>query len=115
MNEQDAENTTTDDRVAQLEAQLAEYKAREAEQAAARQRSEWLKQVSEKTGVPAEALRGDTLEEIQAHADILKPLVHPAPKLPNVPNPAQHPQDRNLPEKINIMADLRRADVGRYV
>lgn len=39
------------------------------------------------------------LEEIQAHADILKPLVHPAPKLPNVPNPAQHPEGKTADER----------------
>ena len=74
-------------RTQELEAQVAAYKAKE-------QQAEWKAQVSAKTGIPAEALRGSTLEEIQAHADILKPLVHPAPKLPNVPNPAQHPEGK---------------------
>ena len=41
----------------------------------ARQIGEWKAQVAKDTGVPAEALAGSTLEEIQAHADILKPLV----------------------------------------
>lgn len=79
-------------RTQELEAQVAAYKAKE-------QQAEWKTQVSAKTGIPAEALRGSTLEEIQAHADILKPLVHPAPKLPNVPNPAQHPEGKTADER----------------
>ena len=79
-------------RTQELEAQVAAYKAKE-------QQAEWKAQVSAKTGIPAEALRGSTLEEIQAHADILKPLVHPAPKLPNVPNPAQHPAGQTADER----------------
>ena len=79
-------------RTQELEAQVAAYKAKE-------QQAEWKAQVSAKTGIPAEALRGSTLEEIQAHADILKPLMHPAPKLPNVPNPAQHPAGQTADER----------------
>lgn len=79
-------------RTQELEAQVAAYKAKE-------QQAEWKKQVSANTGIPADALRGSTLEEIQAHADILKPLVHPAPKLPNVPNPAQHPEGKTADER----------------
>ena len=79
-------------RTQELEAQVAAYEAKE-------QQAEWKAQVSAKTGIPAEALRGSTLEEIQAHADILKPLVHPAPKLPNVPNPAQHPEGKTADER----------------
>jgi hypothetical protein len=79
-------------RTRELEAQVAAYKAKE-------QQAEWKTQVSAATGIPAEALRGSTLEEIQAHADILKPLMHPAPKLPNVPNPAQHPAGQTADER----------------
>ncbi len=79
-------------RTQELEAQVAAYKAKE-------QQAEWKTQVSAATGIPAEALRGSTLEEIQAHADILKPLMHPAPKLPNVPNPAQHPDGKTADER----------------
>lgn len=79
-------------RTRELEAQVAAYKAKE-------QQAEWKKQVSAATGIPAEALRGSTLEEIQAHAGILKPLMHPAPKLPNVPNPAQHPDGKTADER----------------
>ena len=43
-------------RTQELEAQVAAYKAKE-------QQAEWKTQVSAKTGIPAEALRGSTLEE----------------------------------------------------
>ena len=83
---------------------LKESQMSETEKAAKRTREldaqvEWKTQVSAATGIPAEALRGSTLEEIQAHADILKPLMHPAPKLPNVPNPAQHPAGQTADER----------------
>lgn len=106
------EQTDTGDRMAELEAELAKYKAKEAKENAERQHAGWVKQVSEKTGVPANALRGNTLEELQEHAAILKPLVNPAPKLPHVPNPGQHPTTEYLPRQLNIMADLNRINYG---
>lgn len=106
------EQTGTCDRMAELEAELAKYKAKEAKENAERQHSELVKRVSDETGVPANALRGNTLEELREHAAILKPLVHPAPKLPNVPNPGQHPATGHLPRQLNIMADLHRINYG---
>lgn len=49
----------------ELEAELARYKAE-------KQQAEWCRTVSKDTGIPADLLRGSTLEEIQAHADSLK-------------------------------------------
>lgn len=49
----------------ELEAELAQYKAE-------KQQAEWCRTVSKDTGIPADLLRGSTLEEIQAHADSLK-------------------------------------------
>ncbi len=45
---------------------------------------EWKAQVAADLGVKAEALRGDSLEEIQAHAKVLKELYPDAP----IPHPA---------------------------
>lgn len=45
---------------------------------------EWKAQVAADLGVKAEALRGDSLEEIQAHANVLKELYPDAP----IPHPA---------------------------
>lgn len=49
----------------ELEAKLAKYEAE-------RQQHEWCVQVGKKTGVPADLLRGSTLDEVQAHADSIK-------------------------------------------
>lgn len=40
-----------------------------------RQVSEWRAEVAKEKGVPADALRGATKEEFEAHAEILKPLI----------------------------------------
>lgn len=51
--------------VESLSKELAEYKHKE-------QVRELAERVSEETGVPADALRGDTEEELMAHAETLK-------------------------------------------
>ena len=55
------------ERAEAAEARLAEREAAEAIALAARE-------VSKATGVPEEALRGSTREEIEAHAEVLKPF-----------------------------------------
>ena len=65
------------ERVQELERENAEFKAE-------RQQRAWAKEVSKETGVPADVLRGSTLEEIQAHAELLKP----AYEEPKKPGPA---------------------------
>jgi hypothetical protein len=70
------------DRAAAAEAKVAQFESE-------KQQREWVKQVAEATGVPAAALRGSTLEDIQAHADSLKSLISqepPAPRGPIVPS-----------------------------
>ncbi|WP_033496278.1 helicase [Bifidobacterium biavatii] len=76
----------------ELEAKVAAYEAE-------KQQAEWKRDVAAKTGIPAEALKGSTLEEIQAHAETLKQIFKPAPKLPNVPDPAKHPEGKTADER----------------
>lgn len=71
-----------------LMAQLAEEQASREELAAKvaayeheKELSEWRKQASDATGVPAEILKGDTLEEIQAHAEQIKATIPMYPTL----------------------------------
>ena len=52
------------------EAKVTAFEARE-------QIATWKAEVSTETGVPAAALSGSTLEDLQAHAAILKPLITP--------------------------------------
>ncbi|MFT3971703.1 MAG: hypothetical protein QM695_15865 [Micropruina sp.] len=73
-------------------AEAAEKKATEFE--SRQQITAWAKQVSEKTGVPADALRGSTLEELEAHAAQVKALIPEAPKgarAPYVPGEGKAP------------------------
>lgn len=56
------------EKLAQLEAKVAEYETRE-------QIAAWKAEVSAETGVPASVLAGSTKEEIEAHAETLKPLI----------------------------------------
>ena len=83
--------TESDKRIAELEKELGGYKA-------AKQQAEWKAEISKKTGVPSELLRGITKEEIQAHAELLEPLLHPAPKLPKVNDPARQPTGKTADE-----------------
>lgn len=87
------ENKTAAERLAEIEeaqkteaqklaerAEAAERKAAEYEKR--EQIAGWKSQVSQETGVPASALAGSSLEEIQAHAETLKPLITPAQPAP---------------------------------
>lgn len=65
---QKSEEQKRAEREAALEKELSEYKTRE-------QVAKWKSEVSEATGVPAAVLAGSSLEEIQAHAEALKPLI----------------------------------------
>lgn len=78
------------------ELQKAIDRAEKAEQVAQkfesdRQVAAWKTEVSEKSGVPAAALRGSTLEDLQAHAEELKPLLEASRRGPYVPSPGNIP------------------------
>ncbi|NEG88607.1 hypothetical protein [Bifidobacterium aerophilum] len=101
------ETTPAGDRIAQLEAKIAEYEAEEARRAAEQQYAEWVRQVSEQNDIPAEILRGDTLEELQAHAAALAPIIHPRPKVPAVHGVDRQPEGNPFIKNNNILRDLR--------
>ncbi|MCI1984080.1 MAG: helicase [Bifidobacteriaceae bacterium] len=84
-----ASQKSKDEETEKLRAQVEETEA-------AKQRSEWAKQVSEETGVPANALKGSTLEELQEHAEVLKPLIFPTPK---VGDPGKQPDNKSGDER----------------
>lgn len=62
----DTERATA--RTAELEAQVKGFQSKE-------QVAAWKATVSEETGVPVAALAGSTLEDLQAHAAVLKTLI----------------------------------------
>lgn len=53
----------------------AEKTERETKEAHAKQVADWTAEVAEATNVPAGLLRGATKEELQAHAEALKPVI----------------------------------------
>ena len=63
---------------------LRELESENAAMKAEKQHAEWAAQVSKETGVPAELLRGDSLEAMGEYAKKLDQWAHPKPKgMPN--------------------------------
>ncbi|MBB6333645.1 hypothetical protein [Schaalia hyovaginalis] len=58
-----------------LAADVAEAKAKLADLEHSAQVSAWKRQVSADTGVPEDALRGESLEDLKSHAEVLAPLL----------------------------------------
>lgn len=58
-----------------------------------KQVSQWRADVAREKGVPADALRGSTKEEFEAHAEILKPLIT-APRGPVIPGQGTQPETK---------------------
>lgn len=79
-----SEAEKTAERIRELEARNAAYEARE-------QQAAWKAEVSKKTGVPAELLRGTTLEDIEEHAQQLAAVLHPKPKGAALADPGRTP------------------------
>lgn len=59
--------------------------------AATRELDEARTRIGAEKGIPADVLRGDTVEEIEEHAQAIYKLMHPAPKLPRISDPAKQP------------------------
>lgn len=66
---------TAAERAQELESEKQTLAERVAEFEATEQRRELISTVAKDTGVPADALRGDTKEELEAHAEVLKSLM----------------------------------------
>lgn len=105
----------TDALTQQLAAEQADKAELEEELAALKhdkELSEWKAQASKETGVPAEVLKGDTLEEIQAHATQIKEAMPMYPTLPNDTGATNPPavtkeeiyQIKNREERVKAMA-----------
>lgn len=77
-------------------AEAAEGKVQEFE--TEKQISSWRDEVAKAAGVPADALRGSTKEEFEAHAEVLKPLVTAATAGPIVRTVGDSPQPQTSAE-----------------
>lgn len=93
------------EQLATLQAKVTEYETRE-------QINAWKAEVAEATGVPANALAGNTKEEIEAHAETLKPLI--AQPQSAKPQPLIVPAEGKTPPALNSSAleDALRKAVG---
>lgn len=96
------ENQTAAQRLAEIEESSKSelQKAIEARDAAlkrvtefesAQQVSSWKQEVATAAGLPVDVLRGSTREEIEAHAETLKPLIAQSQRGPFVPSPGNIP------------------------
>lgn len=90
-------------RLAALEAENQGFKAKE-------QAKAWADQVAATTGVPAAALKGSTLEEIQAHAELLKPLIAQAPA--DLTPLAPHVPSEGTPPTGGVATQLTETDIA---
>jgi len=66
---------TAAQRAQELESEKQTLAERVAEFEAKEERQKLVSDVADETGVPADALRGDTKEELEAHAEVLKSLM----------------------------------------
>lgn len=90
--------STIEERVAALESENRALKH-------ASELDAWKAEVSKTTGVPAAVLRGDTLEEIQAHADSIKAAM---PVYPTV-----HEQGGSNPAPVTAADIMKERDVKK--
>lgn len=90
------------DRAAAAEAKAAGYERE-------KQVDAWKADVAKTSGVPAAALAGSTLEEIQAHAELLKPLIATSPETPVPPAGPTVPGEGGTPPAG--VAQLTKADL----
>ena len=70
------------ERLVTVEAENKQLSKKVARFEAERERSELVAYIAKETGVPAEALRGDTKEELEAHAEVLRSLISTGPVVP---------------------------------
>lgn len=68
---------TAAERAQELEAEKQTLAERVAEFEAKEEQQKLVNSVAEATGIPAAALKGDTKEELEAHAEVLKSLMKP--------------------------------------
>ena len=85
----------------QPRAERAEAKVGEFE--TANQIAAWRTEVATATKVPADALRGSTKEEFEAHAEVLKTLIASSGA---VPSPGKQPDGTPQTDEATLVRDL---------
>lgn len=95
---------TAAERAQELEEEKQTLAERVAEFEAKEERQKLVSDVANDTGVPADALRGDTKEELEAHAEVLKSLMKPTG--PVIPGQEKRPQKVEESEERKAIRQL---------
>ena len=95
---------TAAERAQELEAEKQTLAERVAEFEAKEERQKLVSDVANDTGVPADALRGDTKEELEAHAEVLKSLMKPTG--PVIPGQEKRPHKVEESEERKAIRQL---------
>lgn len=95
---------TAAERAQEIEAEKQALAERVAEFEAKEEQSKLVAQVAEDAGVPADALRGSTQEELEAHAEVLKSLMNTTgPVIPGQekrPNKVEDSEERKAARQL---------------
>jgi len=95
---------TAAERAQELEAEKQTLAERVAEFEAKEEQSKLVAQVADDAGVPADALRGNTQEELEAHAEVLKSLMKTTgPVIPGQekrPNKVEDSEERKAARQL---------------
>lgn len=95
---------TAAERAQELEAEKTTLAERVAEFEAKEEQSKLVAQVADDAGVPADALRGNTQEELEAHAEVLKSLMKTTgPVIPGQekrPNKVEDSEERKAARQL---------------
>ena len=95
---------TAAERAQELEAEKQTLAERVAEFEAKEEQQKLVNSVAEATGIPAAALKGDTKEELEAHAEVLKSLMKPTG--PVIPGQEKRPQKVEESEERKAIRQL---------
>lgn len=82
-----------------VKAEASEVRAKAEKAEREQQLARWKDEVAADMGVPARALRGDTLEDLTAHGEVLKEALAATRRGPYVPNAGDQPAGGASPEK----------------
>ena len=95
---------TAAERAQELESEKQTLAERVAEFEAKEEQQKLVNSVAEATGIPAAALKGDTKEELEAHAEVLKSLMKPTG--PVIPGQEKRPQKVEESEERKAIRQL---------
>lgn len=91
-----------------LTGQIADLKGKVTAFESEKERAEWVSEISKEKGVPGDALRGTTREELEAHADVLADLFKASE--PSSPGQGERPTETPVDETREFARKLFKRD-----